>query len=574
MLQVNSNKKKIKIVGLNARFTHSCLALFYVRNELLKNCPDIDCELLQFTINDNYYEMLLRLSEEHPGAIFFSAAIWNSSLIERLTRDLRLCLPDCRVVIGGPQASVLGDRLDCANNAGEDICTVVLGEIEAVEPEFYDDLRAGCLRSRYLGSFFAMKNRGFDYPYRPEDFSGHLNNRHIYYESSRGCPFGCTYCLSAAEKGLYHKELGTVEKELRDILSHRPKVVRFIDRTFNDIPDRALAIWLFLAAEGGETLFHFEMAPDRFTEEMFDFLATLAPGRFQFELGIQSTNEQTLLAVNRRMDPVEAHRSIARLVSLGTIHLHVDLILGLPHETAVSFAQSFRDVFAMGAHYIQMGLLKILPDTPICRSADEFGYVHCNEPPYAVLQTRWMNHPTLGDLYWFSEGVEKFHNNRYFVSLWRYLRRRKEDIFVFFQELLSRCRADGFFQLAATQELMCTKLVVLASRREDRELIVELLRYDWLRCGFRFLPSCLQVDGNKEQPEETRSILYQTLPPEMAGVYQKNTRNHFFRKSYFLRISQEALTEIGLSTNFAQSSLCILQEREKSLHLFCNVMIL
>lgn len=574
MLQVNSSKKQVKIVALNARFTHSCLALFYVRNELLKNCPDIDCELLQFTINDNYYEMLLRLSEGSPWAIFFSAAIWNSSLVEKLTRDLGLCLPDCRVVIGGPQASVLGDRLNRAENMGEDICTVVLGEIEAVEPEFYPDLQAGCLRSRYRGSFFTMKDRGFDYPYRPEDFSAHLNNRHIYYESSRGCPFGCTYCLSAAEKGLYHKELTTVQEELRDILSHRPKVVRFIDRTFNDMPDRALAIWKFLAAEGGETLFHFEMAPDRFTEEMFDFLATLSPGRFQFELGVQSTNEPTLLAVNRRVDPVEAHRSIARLVSLGTIHLHVDLILGLPHETAASFGQSFRDVFAMGAHYIQMGLLKILPDTPICQGADEFGYVHCNEPPYAILQTRWMDHPTLGDLYWFSEGVEKFHNNRYFVSLWRYLRRRQEDIFVFFQELLSRCHADGFFQLAATQELMCTKLVELASRREDRQLIVELLRYDWLRCGFRFLPSCLQVDSNKEQPEETRSILYQSLPLEMADVYQKNTRNHFFRKSYFLRISQEALTEIGLSTNFARPCLCILQEREKSLHLFCNIMIL
>lgn len=571
---MNSNKRKIKIVGLNARFTHSCLALFYVRNELLKNCPETSCQLLQFTINDNYYEMLLRLSEGGPRAIFFSAAIWNSSLIEKLTRDLGLCLPDCRVVIGGPQASVLAGRLNCADKAGEDICTVVLGEIEAVEPEFYDDLRAGCLRSCYRGAFFAMKNRSFDYPYRPEDFSGHLNNRHIYYESSRGCPFGCTYCLSAAETGLYHKEFGTVQKELRDILSHQPKVVRFIDRTFNDIPDRALAIWQFLSLEGGETLFHFEMAPDRFTEEMFDFLATLQAGRFQFELGIQSTNEQTLLAVNRRVDPLEAHHNIARLVSLGNIHLHVDLILGLPHETDASFAQSFRDVFAMGAHYIQMGLLKILPDTPICQGADDFGYVYCNEPPYAILQTRWMDHTTLGDFYWFSEGVEKFHNNRYFVSLWRYLRRRKEDIFVFFQELLSRCRADGFFQLAATQQLMCTKLVELAATREDRELIVELLRYDWLRCGFRFLPSCLKVDGDKEQPEETRSILYQTLPPEMADVYQKNTRNHFFRKSYFLRISQEALTEIGVSTNFSKPCLCILQEREESLHLLCNVMIL
>ena len=571
MLQVNNLKKQIKLVGLNARFTHSCLALFYVRNELEKNCPEVDAQLLQFTINDNYYEMLLRLSQGSPWYIFFSAAIWNSSLVEKLTLDLRLCLPACRVVIGGPQASVLGERLD---RLAPGACTVVLGEIEAVGRDFFRDLLAERLRSRYRGTFFAMKNRDVAYPYRPDDFARQLKNRHIYYESSRGCPFSCTYCLSAAEKGLYHKDLAVVQKELGDILGHRPKVVRFIDRTFNDVPDRTLAIWRFLAAEGSETLFHFEMSPDRFTEEMFEFLATLAPGRFQFELGIQSTHQRTLDAVNRRVDPVEARRTIARLVRCGNIHLHVDLILGLPYETAESFADSFRDVFAMAADYIQMGLLKILPDTPICQGAHEFGYVHCNEPPYSILETSWMDHTTIGKLYWFSEGVEKFHNNRYFVSLWHYLRRRREDIFAFFQGLVADCHATGFFQLAATQELMCTKLVELASGRDDRELIVELLRYDWLRCGFRFLPSCLGMDRGKEQPEETKSRLYQTLPSEMDGVYRKNNRNQFFRKSYFLRISQIALREIGITAHGERPCLCMLPEREISLHAFNKFLIL
>jgi radical SAM superfamily enzyme YgiQ (UPF0313 family) len=571
VLQVNNLKKQIKLVGLNARFTHSCLALFYVRNELLKNCPEVDGQLLQFTINDNYYEMLLRLSQGSPWYIFFSAAIWNSSLVEKLTLDLRLCLPACRVVIGGPQASVLGERLD---RLAPGACTVVLGEIEAVGREFFRDLLAERLRSRYRGTFFAMKNRDVGYPYRPDDFARQLKNRHIYYESSRGCPFSCTYCLSAAEKGLYHKDLAAVQMELGDILGHRPKVVRFIDRTFNDVPDRTLAIWRFLAAEGGETLFHFEMSPDRFTEEMFEFLATLAPGRFQFEIGIQSTHQRTLEAVNRRVDPVEARRTIARLVRCGNIHLHVDLILGLPYETAESFADSFRDVFAMAADYIQMGLLKILPDTPICQEAHEFGYVHCKEPPYSILETSWMDHTTVGKLYWFSEGVEKFHNNRYFVSLWQYLRRRREDIFAFFQELVADCHATGFFQLAATQELMCTKLVELASRRHDRELIVELLRYDWLRCGFRFLPSCLGMDRGKEQPEETKSRLYQTLPSEMDGVYRKNNRNQFFRKSYFLPISQIALREIGITTHGERPCLCMLPEREISLNEFNKFLIL
>ena len=179
----------------------------------------------------------------------------------------------------------------------------------------------------------------------------------------------------------------------------------------------------------------------------------------------------------------------------------------------------------------------------------------------------------MSELFWFSELVEKFHNNRYFVSLWRYLRRRQEDIALFFKELLDICQGSGFFQLAATQELMCTKLVQIAARRDDRELIIELLRYDWLHCGFRFLPDCLHVDESKEQPEQTKSMLYQSLPVEMDGVYRKNNRNQFFRKSYFLRISPLILPEIGIQAHPGQPCLCILQEREVSLHKFNKVMI-
>ncbi len=566
-----ATKGHVKIVGLNARFTHSCLALFYVRNELEKYCPELSSEICQFTINDNYYEVVVRLSAGKPKYIFFSAAIWNSILVERLTCDLRTCLPECRVVIGGPQAAVLGDRL------GNETCTVVVGEIEAVGESFYQDLLQGSLCPRYTGRFFKTANRTFTYPYRASDFAGPLRNRHIYYESSRGCPFSCSYCLSATEKGLYHKEPGVVETELRDILRHRPKVVRFIDRTFNDLPDRALAIWRFLTAEGGESLFHFEMAPDRFTEEMFEFLATVPHSRFQFELGIQSTNPETLAAVHRRMDPAEAHRTVRRLAEFGNIHLHVDLILGLPFETRESFARSFRDVFAMGAHYIQMGLLKILPDTPICHGAEEYGYRHSGEPPYAVFANRWLDHEALSDLYWFSECVEKFVNNRYFVSLWQYLRRNGEDAFDFFCRLLHLCRERGFFQLAATQELMCSLLAELAASRSDRRLLVELLRYDWLRCGFRFLPECLAVEEPDAQPERLRSALYQSLPEKLEGVYSRANRNHFFRKSFFLRVSKESLAELDLpaesekSCGSSEPTLCILADREHSLYGFNKV---
>src|SRR5665647_677814 len=180
---------QIKIVALNARFTHSCLALFHVRNELEKNCPGVKTEVCQLTINDSYYETLLRLTRGRPDYIFFSAAVWNSDRVEQLIRDLQGCLPDCGVVVGGPQAVVIG------RNLAPSLCTVVSGDMEALGEAFYRDLERKTLQPLYGGSFLQMQNRILLSPYREEDFSSHLRDRNIYYESSRGCPFSCSYCL-------------------------------------------------------------------------------------------------------------------------------------------------------------------------------------------------------------------------------------------------------------------------------------------------------------------------------------------------------------------------------------------
>lgn len=558
----------VKLVGINGRYTHSCLALFYLRNELKKYCSDWPTEIIQLTINDNYFESLLRVSSNNPQYIFFSAAIWNSELVEKFTRDLAVCLPECHVVIGGPQAAVLYQKLETKN------FSVVEGAIEVVGNQFYEALKERNLNKKYEANFFKNCSRGYDYPYHDSDFDTHLENRHLYYESSRGCLFGCTYCLSSVEKGVYHKPVEVVEDELRKILAHQPKVVRFIDRTFNDIPKRALAIWEFLLVHGGETLFHFEMAPDRFTDEMFDFLKRVGPGKFQFEIGIQSTNPSTLKAVNRLVDTAVVHKTVQKLSSIGTIHLHVDLILGLPYETKETFIKSFADVFFMGANYIQMGLLKILPETPLCHNAIEYEYKHSLIPPYSVLENHWMDYAIIQDLYWFSECVEKFMNNRYFVSLWNYFRKSKEDIYTFFRELLSLCRDTHFFSYAATHELMSEKLIALCAKRTDKALICELLRIDWLRCNHRFLPDCLSPDEECEQPLETKEILINSLPDELEGFFTRKTRNRFFRKSFFLRISKKSAIETGLNGNNDQPVLCFLSDRDDSLYAYTKVLVL
>ena len=534
-----------KLIALNARYVYSCLALFYVRYGLEENIPECQPDIVQFTINDPYYPTLRRIASEEPTALFFSVYIWNSSYIQRLVCDLVKLLPDTPIILGGPQAGPLVQILQphvCQR------CTVVHGEIEGIEESFYRDLKEKKLQRAY-----DSKNKAsFKLPYRQDDFAGPLQNRHIYYESSRGCPFGCTYCLSASENGVRHLKSSQVFDEIKSILQYSPKVIRFVDRTFNDHPERALEIWRFLVEQPGNTLFHFEMAPDRFTKEMFQFLKQVSPGRFQFEIGVQSTNPKTLEAINRKCDLKKLGSNIRKLTALDTIHLHLDLILGLPHESRESFVRSFADVFALEPHYIQMGLLKILPDTPISKSITEYGLVVCENPPYELLKNKWLDKSEFEDLFWFGECVEAFFNNRYFRSLWNYLCKAEKDIFLFFDLLLTLCREKRFFELAPTQELLSSLLFEATRERTDKELIRELLVFDWLRCGHRFLPGHLE----QESPSIQKKNLWKQMPQNLAGVYDYKTRDEFFKQGVFAQFSGQLLYEVEVSLDGKGSYVC------------------
>ncbi|MDT8334323.1 MAG: DUF4080 domain-containing protein [Desulfurivibrionaceae bacterium] len=539
-----------KLVALNGRYIHSCLALFYLRQELKKQLPAAAIELRQFTINDPYYKTLLKIGEGAPGVLFFSVYIWNGELIKRLLADLAAILPETSFVLGGPQAAAFA-RQDLPTR-----CTVIGGEIEGIDPAFYQDLERGELAPHYN----CTPGRPFPSPYTDDDLSTELLNRHVYYESSRGCPFSCTYCLSSVERGVHRKEPAQVEAELTAILRHRPKIIKFVDRTFNDKPERAMAIWRFLAARESGTVFHFEMAPDLFNEEMFAFLEELSPGRFQFELGVQSTNPATLAAVNRVMDLDKVGENIRRLARLNNIHLHADLILGLPEETETTFRNSLNDLFAMGPHYIQMGLLKVLPTTRISRTK---GLRHCAAPPYEVLATAEMSPATLARLYWLGECVESFHNNRYFPSLFAYLRERREDIAAFFDNLLAVCRQHNFFGLAATQTFLCELLLESVGERPDFGLIKDLLRYDWLRCGHRFIPEFLQ----KENLNELRKKLQRDLDRELPLLFTRRNRDEFFRKTVFAEFSGPALKQLGFTEAGKGSGvICFLPRQSASIH--------
>jgi hypothetical protein len=357
-----------------------------------------------------------------------------------------------------------------------------------------------------------------------------------------------------------HLPIVQVHEEIKAILRHEPKVIRFVDRTFNDLPERAVDVWRFLAEQPGETLFHFEMAPDRFTEAMFRFLEQVNPGRFQFEIGLQSTNPQTLEAINRRCDLAKTGLNIRRLVSLDTIHIHLDLILGLPYEDRDSFVRSFTDAFKLGPHYIQMGLLKVLPETPMSRSTEEFGLMVCESPPYEVLANKWLGKAELDELFWFGECIEAFYNNRFFRSLWGYLQKTDEDVAAFFEALLTLCREKDFFNLSHTQELMSSLLLELSRERSDRELFREILVFDWLRCGHHFLPDHLE----QEPVSNHKKLLWRNLPQNWEGVYNYKNRDEFFKQSVFFHFSGELLNERGLTQGANKAYVCFLSIRENT----------
>lgn len=539
----------IKLIGCNGRYTHSTLSLFYLRQVLERKMSAVEITIQQFTINDSYFETLARCTDSEADYYCLSVYIWNSAFIGRLLHDLSLLYPDTPLIIGGPQAAELAKHLDIAN------LTLIKGEAEGLPDIFFNDLKKQQLKRSYQ----CLDKPEFSSPYRDADFSSLLANRHIYYESSRGCPYSCSYCLSAAETGVRHLEVKQVQTELNLILQHRPQIIRFIDRTFNALPQRTLELWTYLLSLKTDTSFHFEISPDLFTEEMFELLEKVPAGKFQFEIGLQSTHVPTVTAVNRKTKIKQALENIKRLAAIDTIHLHVDLILGLPHDTEESNRQTFNDLFALAPHYIQMGLLKILPDTPISCQQQEFEMVASKEPPYELLRNKWLSHQKLKELYWFGECVEKFHNCHFFKPLFTYLRGQQENGFYFFSSLLGVCRKHHFFEQAATHELMSSILAEVGKSRPDPSSFLEVLELSWLYAGRRKLPAHLPGQDLKKNKEQ----LYQQLPQNMPPHFSHVDRNHFFKRAEFALFGPLALRTLFDYQGNRPSLICFLPDIQK-----------
>ena len=433
---------KIILAACNAKYIHSNLAVYdlqayarqYQQHILLK----------EYTINQQKDEIMKDLYEEKPDVICFSCYIWNISFVKELAEDLKKVLPFVPFWAGGPEVSFDAEAFLAANPAFDG---VMVGEGEETFLElarYYVDHRKSLEQIR--GIAFRKENQVLHngwreimdlskvpFPYQDlQDF----DHRIIYYESSRGCPFSCSYCLSSVDKKLRFRSLDLVRKELQFFLDHKVPQVKFVDRTFNCKHDHAMAIWKYIVEhDNGVTNFHFEIAADLLREEELELMATMRPGLIQLEIGVQSTNLQTLEAIHRKTDFSRICQIVERIHSFGNIHQHLDLIAGLPYEDYDSFHHSFNDVYALRPQQFQLGFLKVLKGSLMKQMEKEYGIVHKEKEPYEVLSTNWITYEDVLNLKKVENMVEVYYNSGQFENSLKYVETLFPDSFTMYEAL-------------------------------------------------------------------------------------------------------------------------------------------
>lgn len=381
---------KLLLIGLNSRYTHVSLAVYSIK-EYLK-LKGIESEICEYTINDPYEDIFFDIVEKSPDIIGFSTYIWNINLACRLADDIKKALKHVKIIFGGPEAGYSGKTY-----AGVD--KIITGEGES---QMYEYL---------TGKTDTADFKDFPFSYEKVPDTG----KTVYYESSRGCPYRCSYCISSLEKELRFKDFDTVKKDLTFFFENNVKKVKFIDRTFNIRKD-AYEILKFIIENSRATDFHFEIKPELFSEKDFELLKKARKDLFRFEVGIQSLNEKTLGAINRKNDTELIFKNLGRIINETQVTVHADLIAGLPYENLESFKNGFNKVYALKPHVLQLGFLKVLHGTQIEKDAQKYGIVYSSYPPYQFIKTDFLSVSDTSELKIAENGLEVFSNKGFFPS--------------------------------------------------------------------------------------------------------------------------------------------------------------
>ena len=446
---------KILLAACNAKYIHSNLAVY----DLKAYSSDYDEHVIlrEYTINQPKDEILKDIYSSGADVVCFSCYIWNISFVRELIRDLVKILPKTAFWAGGPEVSYDAEKF---LTEMPEMTGVMVGEGEKTFHdllEFYIDGKDSL--EEISGIAYRTGDKIIHNGWRElMDLSAipfvyeHLEkfeNRIIYYESSRGCPFSCSYCLSSIDKKLRFRDLELVKKELQFFLDHRVPQVKFVDRTFNCRHDHAMTIWQYIKDhDNGITNFHFEISADLLRENELELMSTMRPGLIQLEIGVQSTNPDTIRAIHRTMDFPKLAGIVNRIHSFKNIHQHLDLIAGLPYEDYDSFHRSFNDVYALRPQQLQLGFLKVLKGSHMKEMTEEYGIVHKELEPYEVLGTRWLPYEDILKLKMVESMVELYYNSGQFQNTIACVEPLFEDAFTLYEKLGQFYEKKGYSEIS------------------------------------------------------------------------------------------------------------------------------
>lgn len=448
---------KIFLTAINAKYIHSNLAVYSLKaytGEYEKYVA-----IGEYTINNRVDDILEQIYKEKPDVLCFSCYIWNMDYVEELIREYKKLCPDVPVWVGGPEVSY---EVDTFLKEHPQVTGVMIGEGERTFREFceyYVDQKRELSSIRGIAYRDAQTGETvYTLPQEPlvmgtipfcYDKVENFENRIIYYESSRGCPFRCSYCLSSIEKKLRFRDIELVKKELAFFIEKRVPQVKFVDRTFNCNHEHAMAIWQFVKEhDNGITNFHFEIAADLLREEELALINTMRPGLIQLEIGVQSTNDATIREIHRTMDLGLLKQIVKRIQSGGNVHEHLDLIAGLPFEDYETFSGSFDEIYALKPNQLQLGFLKVLKGSYMYEHAKEYGLVYHTKTPYEVMQTNWLSFDDVLKIKQVEEMLEVYYNSGQYEVTMKMMDPPFESAFFLFQEMGEFYERKGYFGMS------------------------------------------------------------------------------------------------------------------------------
>lgn len=497
---------KVLLTAINSKFVHSNLAVRYLK--AFTENMDYDCTIREFSINDRDEKVLEEIMKEKPDIVAFSTYIWNIEMVKRLSELIKIINNDIEILYGGPEVSY--DSLNILKELPGDY--IIEGEGEKTYKEFIEyklgERSITDIRGLYFkqngevicnGSRPLMNMNEIVFPYKEDE---NLDNKIVYYEGSRGCPFNCKYCLSSTTHGVRFLDIERVKKELQFFIDKKVRLVKFVDRTFNCNFKFSMAIWEFLINADTKTQFHFEISADILKPQELELLRKAPKDRFQFEVGVQTTNDDVLNRINRFVNFSDIKEKVVELLQIKNIKQHLDLIAGLPGEDIVSFKKSFNDVYSIGPEEIQLGFLKLLRGSSMREEAQEYGMKYSPYPPYEILQTKDISYNELLVLKKVEHMVDKYYNSQKFNNIIKFLIKSFETPYDFYLELGNFFERKGYFNrnIGNSEYYKVFLDFNMEITKLDSEVLRDIIKYDYLMFNKRRgMPEFLGKGLNKEE---------------------------------------------------------------------------